>query len=86
MVSTITSYITSLLEKKQEIPKGADINSFRFMESGHIDSLGVMKFILQLEDKFGIDIGDEDMLSESFRTVGGLSKLITEKMNTSEDK
>ena len=79
MSSTITSYIISLLEKKQAIPVCIDINSFRFMESGHIDSLGVMKFIVQLEEKFGIVISDEDMLSDDFRTVGGLSKLIAEK-------
>jgi len=80
MNNTITSYIVSLLERKQAIPKNVDINDYRFMESGHIDSLGVMKFILQLEDKFEIEMRDEDMVSEAFRTVGGLSELINKKI------
>jgi acyl carrier protein len=73
-------FIVYLLEKKQGIPKSQDVSNYRFMESGHIDSLGVMRFILQIEDKFGIEISDEDMVSQQFQTVGGLSELIAYKI------
>lgn len=80
MNNTARDFIVSLLEKKQAIPKNLVISDYRFMESGHIDSLGVMKFILQIEDKFDIEISDEDIVSQRFQTVGGLSELIHEKI------
>ncbi|UZE97561.1 acyl carrier protein [Alkalimarinus alittae] len=80
MSNVVRDFIVSLLEKKQAIPAVLDINDYRFMESGHIDSLAVMKFILQIEDKFDIEISDEDMLSQQFQTVGGLSAIVNEKI------
>ena len=80
MNNAARDFIVSLLEKKQAIPKNLNVSDYRFMESGHIDSLGIMKFILQIEDKFKIEISDEDMVSQQFQTVGGLSELITNKL------
>ena len=82
MKNAARDFIVSLLEKKQAIPKNLNISNYRFMESGHIDSLGVMKFILQIEDKFDIEISDEDIVSQQFQTVGGISELIANKVKS----
>ena len=76
----VQEFIASLLEKKQAIPANVTIEGYRFIESGHVDSLGIMKFILQIEDEFSIEITDDDMLSELFQSVGGLTEIILAKL------
>ena len=80
MREEIESFIVALLEKKQRLPDSENIGTYRYLEVGHIDSLGVMNFILQLEDHFNLEISDDDMLSEDFQTIDGLVKLILSKL------
>jgi D-alanine--poly(phosphoribitol) ligase subunit 2 len=80
MGTEIKRFIIALLEKKQRLPECEDIGSYRYLDAGHIDSLGIMNFILQLEDKFEVEISDDDMLSELFQTVDGLTKIVLGKV------
>jgi len=57
-----------------------DLNSFNFINSGHIDSLGLMKFMIALEAEFDIKFTDDELLSEQFRIVQGLAELIRMKI------
>ena len=57
-----------------------DLDSFNFIESGHIDSLGIMKFMIELEAEFDIKFTDEELLSEDFKTIDGLSNLINQNL------
>lgn len=77
----IEEFIASVLVKKQAIPTNVAFQDYRYIESGHIDSLGIMKFILQIENQFQIEINDEDMLTDSFQFIGGLVKIIQNKLN-----
>lgn len=77
--AVIQEFIGLLLEKKQALPLNIQLQDYRYIESGHIDSLGIMKFILEIEDKFKIEISDNDMLSDSFQSVGGLVEIIAAK-------
>lgn len=54
---------------------------FNFMIS-HIDSFGIISFLIAIEDKFCIELSAEDTESDEFRTVGGLIKIIQSKTNT----
>ena len=76
MKETIKQFIIDELEKKQSIPKNINIDEYRFLDEGHIDSLGSMKFIIAIEDKFSIELSQEDIVSDEFRTVGGLISII----------
>jgi acyl carrier protein len=58
----------------------SDLNSFNFIDSGHIDSLGLMKFMIALEAEFDIKFTDDELLSDQFRVVQGLAELIRMKM------
>tara|TARA_R110001592_G_scaffold212546_1_gene464947 strand:- start:3833 stop:4084 length:252 start_codon:yes stop_codon:yes gene_type:complete len=77
----VLEYIAFLLEKKQAIPSAVEREDYRYIESGHIDSLGLMKFIIQIEDEFKIEISDDDMLSDSFQSLGGLVEIIMAKLD-----
>lgn len=41
-----------------------------------LDSLAVLELILALEERFGIEIGEEDVTAEAFETLGSLSALV----------
>lgn len=76
----IVTYIETLLNQKKPISKKINISELRYLESGHVDSLGLMKFIMELEDKFGVEISEDDMQLEAFLTVGGLANIIRKKL------
>ena len=76
----ITKYVMSAIQKKHPLPDDIDIDTFNYAESGHVDSLGIVQFIVSLEDKFGIEFTDEDMAAPSFRTIGGMIRLIEGKV------
>ena len=80
MKETIKQFIIDELERKQAIPPSINIDEYRFLDVGHIDSLGTMKFIITIEDKFDIELSQEDIASEEFRTVGGLVSMVERRL------
>ena len=47
---------------------------------GHIDSFGIIHFIMAIEEEFNIQLLPEDTESEEFRTISGLIKIIENKI------
>jgi len=78
-MDNITDYIVRLLKKKGPLPADEDIGQFRFIESGHIDSLSLLNFVMDLEEHFQIELTDQDLESVDFRTVAGLATIIEKK-------
>ncbi len=52
-----------------------------FMASGTIDSLGVLELITFVEETYGIEVLDEDVLPENFDSVRTLATYICTKLN-----
>lgn len=50
------------------------------IEQGVIDSMGLVKLVLFIEDRFKILIPEEDIEIENFRTVKALSEFISQKI------
>jgi acyl carrier protein len=48
--------------------------------SGIIDSMAVMKLVLLLEETFGIEVEDEDIIPENFETLNSLVEYVEQKM------
>lgn len=57
-----------------------DIDTINYVESGYIDSLAMLKFVVELEDKFGIEFSDDELSLPDFKVVGGLIKIIESKV------
>ena len=76
------NFLIRLLEKKKNIPKEIkkDIDSFRYLDHGQIDSLELISFVISIEKKFSIKFTPKDLSSKEFRTVIGLVKLIEKKI------
>ena len=54
----------------------SELLNLRYLDIGHIDSLKLMSFIVNLENNFKIKISSKDTESENFRSIKGLITII----------
>jgi len=52
------------------------------IESGVIDSLGVVKIVSFLESDFGIDVRDDEILPRNFESIRAISDFVASKAAT----
>jgi len=76
----IKKFVIDYIEKKGKLPKNTDIENLNYIDSGYIDSIGIIKFIVEIEQRFNVQISDEDMMSEKFKTIKGLISIIKNKL------
>lgn len=81
MQDLIRQFVLGLLEKKSRLPDGFD-DASDFIMAGIVDSIGIIKFILELESRFDIEITEIDIESDGFRSVQGLVTMINRKMTS----
>jgi D-alanine--poly(phosphoribitol) ligase subunit 2 len=63
MHNDIRLFVLGLLEKKNKLPQNFD-NASDFIKAGIIDSMAIIKFILELESRFDIEITEADIESD----------------------
>lgn len=49
------------------------------LDSGVIDSLGVLDIVSFLEESFGVKVGDEELTPQNFESVGALARFVAAK-------
>jgi acyl carrier protein len=84
MTDNIKQFIIKTLEKRGKLPQNTDIDLFNYINSGYIDSMALIKFVVELESQFDIDISENDIISSEFKTIGGLTSLINLKRDKNE--
>lgn len=52
---------------------------YHLIENGVVDSLGLFMLVSFLEEQFGVEILDEELVPENFATIGALMKFIERK-------
>lgn len=52
-----------------------------FQESGVLDSLGFLELITFVEEKFGIEIVDGELIPENFDTLQRVSHFVQQKLD-----
>jgi acyl carrier protein len=52
------------------------------IEKNIIDSLGIMKLLMFIEEKYSINIGDEELIPENFETPNSIANLLRKKIDT----
>jgi len=86
MEDSVLQFVTRLIEKKAKLPPNADVEMFNYIDTGFVDSLGIMKFVVDIEAKFDIEITEDDMESTEFRTIGGLVSIIRRRIDAGTEK
>jgi len=59
-------------------PRDLDENQ-SLLGSGIIDSLGIMKLVAFIEERFQLEVSDEELIPESFETLSALAEFISQK-------
>lgn len=49
------------------------------IEAGVIDSLGIMKMLAFLDERFSVSVEDQEVIPENFETIKAISNLIESK-------
>ena len=71
METIINDYISRELVQDPALLPLADETSL--LDSGILDSLSLLRLVVFLEERFGITIGDADLLPENFASVNAIS-------------
>jgi acyl carrier protein len=76
---TIRDFIAGeILHGTRTIPL---IDQDPLIESGIIDSMGVMTLLVFLEDEFSIQIPSEELMPENFSSISAITILVERQMN-----
>ena len=49
------------------------------LDSGIIDSLGTLEVVQFLEDEFGIEVTDEEMVADHFESINAIARFVESK-------
>lgn len=80
-MNNVKEFIVEYIQREYTISEGVDVMELNYVESGYVDSLGLIQFIATIEDEFGIEFSDEDLENQNIKIVGNLIKMIIEKIN-----
>ena len=58
-------------------------NDDPLLESGILDSLGILDLVTYLEEEFGISVDDEELVPDNFQNIERLAAFVSEKQNSS---
>jgi len=80
-----TTEIIEILKQfiTEELAPNSDANELKenqsLLERGIIDSLGIMKLLAYIEEKFQVKVSDEELIPENFETLSAIAELILQK-------
>lgn len=79
-MNEIKSVILDFVEREYKLPDDVDYEVFDYVQNGYVDSMALVQFVAILEDEFDIEFSKEELLSNGFRTVSGLERIIKSKI------
>lgn len=51
------------------------------LDSGIVDSMGTLEIVEYLEDEFGIEMSDEDMVADHFESVSSIAAYVKSRLD-----
>jgi acyl carrier protein len=82
MPDDIKKFLLRLIQKSGNLPGGVNVDTFNYVDTGYVDSVGLIKFIVELEQEFGVEFTEDEIASPAFKTVGGVAALIAAKRSS----
>ena len=53
---------------------------YQLIENDVLDSMGIFETIAFLEDQFGIEVQDDDLVPENFQTIAAIARLVSNNL------
>lgn len=73
----VLDVVRQFLGASATLPAGTDLDAQTpLLDSGVLDSLGILQLTTRIEQVFGIEVTDEDFVPENFATVGSLARYV----------
>jgi acyl carrier protein len=57
-------------------------NTESLIETGIVDSTGLLELVSFIETRYGLEIPDQDLLPENFETIANISTYVASRMQT----
>lgn len=54
-------------------------SEFPLIEHGVLNSMGILQVVGMVEDRFGVEIADEELVRQNFETIGSIAHLVEAK-------
>ena len=54
-------------------------NDYPLLDNGIVDSLGMLKLLEFIEDKFAVVLSDEDLIPENFESIDTMAEIIEKR-------
>lgn len=80
MKERIRAFILDELQKEYTIADTENVDELNYIAEGFISSLGIVQFIMSIEDEFDIEFTDDELASEEIKIVGSLAEMIENKI------
>lgn len=74
--ASVRQYITEKLLVGRARPFS---DSDSFLQSGIVDSLGILDLVTFVEERFGVAVEDDEVVPDNFDSVDGLARYIRAK-------
>jgi acyl carrier protein len=52
-------------------------SDYRLIENDVLDSMAIFETVAFLEDQFGIEVQDDDLVPENFETISAIARLVS---------
>ena len=75
--NAVRTYIEKTFQESTEIADFSDDDSL--LDSGVVDSMGVLELVTFLESEFTIEIDDEEVVPENFESVASIVSFVSGK-------
>lgn len=75
----IKNFILNYIQREYALSENIDPDTFNYIKTGYVDSIGLVQFIVTLEEEFNVEITDEELADERYQILGEMIKLIESK-------
>ena len=53
-MDAVKDFVLDYIQREYSLPNDVDVMEFNYIDSGYVDSMGLIQFIATLEDEFNI--------------------------------
>jgi acyl carrier protein len=83
---TVSEQLRSFIVKTFPVARNRDVGAGEaLLESGIVDSLGVLNLVGFIESEYKIEVADDDLLPENFQTIERLAAFVRRKLAPAPD-
>lgn len=75
----VRNFLIDFIQRSHSLPKDDEIDSIDLFAAGYVDSMAVIRLVVELESMFDVRIEEEDIVSAAFKTVAGIANLVEQK-------